>query len=159
MPAGSRAIEQLKQDWISGRDRALDRRDRSSASVALTFVHGVPGMAPDEENHQCWDLDLHWSADDQHATFRLDIADLEELSPASSSPIIGFVSWLASSDVIIAYHDAELERHGWAHFVEIMVPDADDEPPIDAWLPLARAIVDATMETGQPAEHADYSNE
>jgi len=41
MPADNNPIEQLKQDWISGRDRVLDRRDRSSAGVALTFVNGV----------------------------------------------------------------------------------------------------------------------
>ncbi len=46
MPADNNPIEQLKQGWIDGRDGVLDRRDRSTASVALTFVHGVRAWRP-----------------------------------------------------------------------------------------------------------------
>ncbi len=50
------------------------------------------------------------------------------------------------------------KRHGWAHFVEITVPDADDEPPIDAWLAAGsrdRRRDDGDRTTGR----GDYSDE
>jgi len=88
------------------------------------------------------DWDGGWTA-----TWREDISGDEAVSPGSSAPAFGWVSWRNGTDLLVAYTWPELDLDGWAHIPggapgsDLTDEEAEDAPyDSQFWVELARRI-------------------
>lgn len=88
--------------------------------------------------------EMGWSPPGHAATYVMDIADGEDLSPNSSSPWSGWVGWYGEK-VVITWQNPEVGVQGVS---EAERPFDLDEPPTDEqWAQLARLITATCFES------------
>jgi len=86
-----------------------------------------------------YDVAFDWDGESRHASFVFDISESAELSPASSSPAHGWVTWLTAARLVVAWEHPERDESR-ASTIELDDPVADDEPTEEDWKAIALAI-------------------
>ena len=122
------------------RDVTLGLPERIGGDCEFTVVTGDYGGGV-----QAWDVAIDWDRQNSYAAFWFDISGHEDLSPASSSPIHGWVSWQSDASVVIAFTHPELDVHGVAWGADLtMIDPATNETttePLD-WARFGRYLID-----------------
>ena len=92
------------------------------------------------------------------ATFAHDISGEEDLSPGSSSPMFGWVTW-TEGRLIVCWDWPETEAQAWARFsvddASLPDPDANEWAAYD-FREIANLITQAVQENGTPAAQGSF---
>lgn len=138
----------MAADWVvdlkerastGGADYVVQRRD---GDVVVTVA-----MDPFQAGElTAYEVDFAWVEGKSCAPFVFDICLYEDLSPASSSPSDGWVSWLYLPRLALAHANVETEQSD-AKVVEVEDLTFGDvhDPTDDEWAAIARAITRELM--------------
>ena len=122
------------------RDVVIGLPDEVIGRVAFTVVASGAAGEP-----LAWDVVFDWDGSSEHSPLWLEISGMEAISPASSAPIEGWVSWRSLAALTIAFEDNELETHGvvWnASGSPRPGVSAEEWEPAD-WAEMARRVIDS----------------
>lgn len=95
----------------------------------------------DAGERTAFEVVFRWEEQSSYSPFTFDICRYEDLSPASSSPSDGWVSWMYPPRLALAHQSWDLEQSD-AKVLEVdglSIEDVSD-PTDDEWAQIARAI-------------------
>lgn len=122
---------------ITGIDDLPELAEEEEATYTIKFGFGDDPAAFSSE---AWfDFTFDWQGS-RHAQWSMDICGGPDLSPASSSPVYGLVSWYNGSDLILAHYSYDLGEDGCARITGAAPTDEEGFDP-RTWLEIARVIM------------------
>ena len=115
----------------------------------FTVLNPGPGApAEPDTDRTAYEVGLRYVRGIRAARFEHDVSGEEDISPSSSSPIHGWLTW-TDSRLVVCWTMPEFESFGWASFDmahgELPEEDDDDWSP-SAFTPIARRITEAVLE-------------
>lgn len=123
--------------------------------VASAFTVTVEADPFETGETTAYDVTFDWDGEASRAAFVFDISDGPGLSPASSSPAYGWVSWMNQPTIVLAWQHPE-RGEVRASTVEVEGLSQDDELTDDDWDAIARAVTLDVMSDAPGAPESVY---